>query len=481
MSSAATAATGGFSERFVERVGPIVVKEVRQGLRSRVFAIFFGTLLAACLVMALIALAEATNSAGTAHGKDFFGAYLTALGGVCFFVLPFVAFRSMARELEDETWVLLTLTGLGPGSITRGKWASIMSQALLFGSACAPFVLFSYFLNGIDLVQIVVALVLAAAWSSFLTAVGIAVATQAHTKLGRTVAHFVVLGLLGLATVGGVAFAWVLAEEGQRLLTTDALRNFAIGIGVFSLLGTWLVLEGAAAGLALPSEPASRGPRIALAILGALGIGFGLVLFVIENGRATDAEGGQIVTMFLLTCIGPFCISERDGWPVTAASGGWLKPGALRSFLLILTLMVASSVMWSFCFSNGRSSSWGSDDKHVRAMIGALAYPVMYLSFGVILGRLSPLKRLGEPVATRAGFILSVVLGVVLSLLVSLLLDNRANSRLFNALNPVVGLVNLVDRSGSDLDAAVTFASAVALLAVFVALMTLWTRDEVRK
>ena len=48
----------GFAERLVETVGPIVVKEVRQGLRARVFAIFFGTLLVACLSMALIALAD---------------------------------------------------------------------------------------------------------------------------------------------------------------------------------------------------------------------------------------------------------------------------------------------------------------------------------------------------------------------------------------------------------------------------------------
>ena len=45
------------SERFVESVGPIVVKEVRQGLRAKVFALFFGSLLVVCLSMALVAVA----------------------------------------------------------------------------------------------------------------------------------------------------------------------------------------------------------------------------------------------------------------------------------------------------------------------------------------------------------------------------------------------------------------------------------------
>ena len=52
------------SERFVESVGPIVIKEVRQGLRAKVFAIFFGMLLVVCLSMALVAVAQASDSAG---------------------------------------------------------------------------------------------------------------------------------------------------------------------------------------------------------------------------------------------------------------------------------------------------------------------------------------------------------------------------------------------------------------------------------
>ncbi len=125
------------SERAQEVVGPIVVKEVRQGLRARVFGVFFGLMLAACLVVAIIALA--TSSAYDQGGRDAFGAFLVALNVVCCFVIPYTAFRSMAREREDETWVLLALTGLGARSIVRGKWLSASAQAMLFASACAPF------------------------------------------------------------------------------------------------------------------------------------------------------------------------------------------------------------------------------------------------------------------------------------------------------------------------------------------------------
>lgn len=466
-------------ERFVESVGPIVVKEVRQGLRAKVFAIFFGTLLVVCLAMALIAVAEANDGYGIAHGKDFFGAYLTALGAVSFFVLPFVAFRSMVRELEDETWVLLTLTGLGSVSIVRGKWVSAMAQALLFGSACAPFVLFCYFLNGIDLVQIIGGLTLAAGWSAFLTSVGIAIATQAHSKLGRTIAHFVVLGLLGLGTVGGISFSWVLAEEGGRLANTDSFRNFALTVAICSWFLTWLMLEGASAGLALPSEAASHRPRVALAIVGLLALGQGLVLFVISRGSASDAVGGQVVTSFFLTIAGAFCISENDGWPRQAAGGGWLKPGALRSFGLSVGLLLASGALWMFLYS-GHAAIHSASAKAVRGIIAAFAYPALYLSVGVLVGRLTPLQKFGEPVATRIGFLASVAVAVAGSVGVSLAVEGRPDGKLMNAFNPIVGLVNFIDRSNSELDAALVLLCSATVLCLFLATVLLVRRDRER-
>jgi len=469
------------SERLVETVGPIVVKEVRQGLRARVFAIFFGTLLVVCLTMALVALARVSTSNGGESGKDFFGAYLTALGGICFFVIPFVAFRSMARELEDETWVLLTLTGLGAASITRGKWVSAMSQALLFASACAPFVLFSYFLNGIDLVQIAVALMLAAAWTSLVTAVAIAISTQAHSKLGRTVAHFVVLGVLGLATAGGIGLSWVLAESGHRLVTNAGFRNFAIGAGLFSCALTWLVLEGAAAGLALASEPASRGPRKALLAVTVLGFVFGLTVFLLEDGRATDAAGGQVITALFLTFSGLLCISEPDGWPRQASGGGWLKPGALRSWYLAVGLLLASTTLWAGLMvrAKGNLFSFGLD-RHSRGLFGALVYPALYLSLGVLAGRLTPLRRFGEPIATRVGFGVVLIVGVTTSVVASLAFEGRVNGKVMNALNPLMGMANFLDSGSSDLDGALVVASAAALLAVFMASITLHARDGER-
>ena len=86
------------TERLAEAAGPIVVKEIRQGLRARVFAIFFGLLLLACVVIALIAAAQYDAHSSTDLGPAVFRFFLSALAVVEFFVIPYTAFRAMARN-----------------------------------------------------------------------------------------------------------------------------------------------------------------------------------------------------------------------------------------------------------------------------------------------------------------------------------------------------------------------------------------------
>ena len=112
--------------------------------------------------------------------------------------------------------------------------------------------------------------------------------------------------------------------------------------------------------------------------------------------------------------------------------------------------------------------------------MAAFAYPALYLSLAVLLGRLTPLKKLGEPVATRVAFLGSVVIAVAASVGLSIAMEGRADGRLMNALNPIVGLVNFIDRSDSELDPALVLLCTAALLCVFLATVLLVGRDRER-
>src|SRR5690606_27355391 len=100
-------------DALTERLNPIIVKEIRQGLRTRIFWICFGLMLLACFILSLVAYGTTLDRSMSDAGQAFFFAYFLCLSLVHFFIIPYSAYRSLAREREEETWVLLSLTGIG--------------------------------------------------------------------------------------------------------------------------------------------------------------------------------------------------------------------------------------------------------------------------------------------------------------------------------------------------------------------------------
>lgn len=467
-----------FSERLAEAAGPIVVKEVRQGLRARVFSIFFGLLLFGCLVVALIAAAQFDRDPMRDLGPDYFRLFLAALAIVEFFVIPYTAFRAMSREREEETWVLLALTGLGPRRIVRGKITSALAQGLLYASACAPFVLFSYYLNGIDLPTVLTGLVMSAAWSTVLVCLGVAAATQAESRIGRALVHFLLLGTLLAATLSGIAMASALAENGGRLLRDEVnFRVFCGGVVTWGLTSAWVLSEGAAAGLSLVSENSARGPRLALVVQVGLALVVGALVLLLDENKGGKGPGiASVLTSLQLLMAGVFATSERDGFsPAFGMVKGWARPGALRSFSIVMGLLAVSTAAW---FALYLAASDGSGATF-RVLVSAPAFVAMYLSLGVLLGRLTPLEGLGEPLATRAGFTLATFLGVATPMFLSVLLGDRATSSSINVLNPIIGLGNTSSSSSGNV--TVTLASVCAVLFGVLAWSVLSTRDVRRR
>ncbi|WP_415835721.1 ABC transporter permease, partial [Corallococcus soli] len=211
-------------EKWGDRLNPLVVKEVRQGLRTRTFWVSFGLLLLACLTLSLIAYVNTQGTSYSREGRTYFFSFFVCLGLVHFGVIPFNAYRSLAREREDETWSLLLLTGLGPRRILGGKVASFLVQAALYASAVGPFLLFSYFLNGIDLPTILMVLLLGGAWLVFLTLASVCAATLADGRMGRALVRFVLVGALLVTFFQALAFIFMLTEGRGRGISLD--RDF---------------------------------------------------------------------------------------------------------------------------------------------------------------------------------------------------------------------------------------------------------------
>ncbi|XXF77207.1 ABC transporter permease [Myxococcaceae bacterium GXIMD 01537] len=478
--------------RLGERINPLVVKEVRQGLRTRVFWVCFTLMLAACLLLSLWASVRALDGVLTANGQEFFFAYYVCLGVVHFFVIPYTAYRSLAREREDETWVLLVLTGMGPRRILRGKVASFLVQAALYASAAGPFLLFSYYLNGIDLPSILLVLVLGAAWLAFLTVLSVCAATLADGRMVRALVHFLVLGVLGTAVFQGLLGAYALSEEGERLMRDRDVFYPVLASALWLMLGYgWLLFEAAASRLALMTEDYSRGPRRALALHMVVSA---LLVWVLWDMNRRPQElavvAGVLGTLHLVGC-GLFVATDVDGQAraLRAGTRPWsvLRPGALRGLRFILLLVAA----WTaFCVAMHQLAP--RTEAASRAMLmctlSIAAYGVLFLSLALVVGRLPRSDRFASPMAVRVLFLVLVGLFCALPPLFAMLMGLRADDGLVNLLNPLVGTVNFgthrgyyngTESPGDKMTMELlAFVAGVALLAAFAADRTLAERER---
>lgn len=462
-----------FGERLADTVNPIVVKEVRQGLRTRVFWLFFSLMLVANLFISLIFFATADEFA-TRAGRAAFISYFVALGFVQFFVIPYASYRSMAREAEEETWVLLTLTGIGPRRILAGKLGSSVLQGTLYASAAAPFLLFSYFLNGIDLPTIIVGVAAAIGYQVFLVAVAVSLATLAESRLVRALLHFVLLGTLLWGLGFGIGGAVALGEFAQKISSSAEFWLGALSV-LFGLVTTGLLLfEAAAARLSLPTEDYARGPRLTYLLQFAGAVGF-FIWGWLESGDADVLTAGSVTLSAYATVVGLFVASDRDGmarmhW-MKGSRFSLLKPGGFRGYLFVVGLLMAAfAVFATFALLTG-SLHVGS----TMVLLGAPGYALLMVSLPIVIARWIPHPPWQTPAMIRLIFLGLVVLMAGVPPLIGEIVS-EADDLFLNALNPVVGLVNL-ERQATD---ALPFLVAVwgaGLVAAISALSSLKRRD----
>src|SRR5262245_14968775 len=103
-----------------DRLSPVVVKEVRQMVRSSEFNYSFGISLAIGLVIAFWGGTEAANGS-PGSGRWIFGLLMMCLTFIGLMVVPLGAFNALRNERAERTLDLITLTTLSPRRAVIGK------------------------------------------------------------------------------------------------------------------------------------------------------------------------------------------------------------------------------------------------------------------------------------------------------------------------------------------------------------------------
>jgi hypothetical protein len=131
---------------FGDWLSPMIVKELRQGLRTWIFVGSF-IVLQAVLVMTLMI----SSSSGNEEAASYFFWMLVAF--ILVFVVPLRGYNALAGEIKGQTLDALVLTRLSAFRIAFGKWAALVLQAALIAISVLPYVVLRYFGGGVNLLS----------------------------------------------------------------------------------------------------------------------------------------------------------------------------------------------------------------------------------------------------------------------------------------------------------------------------------------
>ena len=362
---------------FPDWLNPIVVKELRQGLRQMPFTLVFllsHGILAAAFLMAFDALrtgGEVNPHAGVVISSVIFQSF--ACFG--FFIQPLRALFTISAETSTDNLDLLRLTRLDPAKIFIGKWMAFFSQTLLLAASLLPYLVLRYHLGGMRLfgeLSILYWLLIA---SGILTAVAVS-ASVAVSKLSLFTLP-VVAGFFLFIVSGILATSPSHRAALQGDATAPGFFPAFIALSVVGIASILLALHAGAAQIATAREMGSARVRKA-------GLGLILILLLVPGWPLEDRVLTSSLFSFVLLCaifVEPPVVStfmaraylEMGGWRGRWAARfllpGWAH-GAMFAPLVMLLNFLAITLMaseWSPLRSAGGSG----------AIFASIIFPVL--------------------------------------------------------------------------------------------------------
>jgi hypothetical protein len=281
-------------------LNPILVKEARQAMKSRQFSVTFALLLILGWIWTAGFIAYWNVALYyQAKGAVAMAIYYLVLTIPMFVVIPFATFRSLAGETEDGTFELMSITALSSRQIAAGKLASAVLQMMVYYSALAPCIAFTYLLRGIDLITIGLLLFHTFLASVLLSSVGLAAATLSRSRMWQVLMSVLLIVGLLLFTVFWDSWSVFLLsismpyDESWFWAVNGAAVSF---VAAFSVLFLFV----ASAQITFASENRSTPIRWVLVVIHLLLVGWMVYLWrILPNGRADL----WLVTMDILAAI----------------------------------------------------------------------------------------------------------------------------------------------------------------------------------
>jgi hypothetical protein len=370
-------------------LNPIVIKELRQGVRSWTVT---GMLLLFLIVLFVASLGFLITesfdvSASLELGGRMFSVFVVILAGASLFFIPLYTGIRVAAERQENNPDLLYVTTLSPARIIFGKFLCSAYIVVLFFSACMPFMAFTNLLRGVDLPTvffILIYLFLAVCATNMIAIFLACIPASRPFKVLFAIAGFF-LSFWVIIPMVVMSFEMMRSGIGARLVE----RNFLIGTVSMMLLGlavTGLFFVLSVALVSPPSANRALPVRLYLTALWLLG-GILALCWVLHGGNAgqirvwTYSTFGLTVMALLVTISNSDVYSLRVRRTIpksplgrffaffffNGAAGGLLWAAAMLAATYLATALLLSAF-------GGASTLFDHDERLHLLCIAAYAF-----------------------------------------------------------------------------------------------------------
>ncbi|MCC5844121.1 MAG: hypothetical protein JJU05_07710 [Verrucomicrobia bacterium] len=217
-----------------DRIHPMVIKELRQGLKSRGFAVSLQglqlLLLLSMLIYAMNLPHPSNPGGGDPESANTF--YWGFIALVLLGVFPVRASVAVSSERSEDNLDLLQLTHMRSTGILTGKWLSLALQTLLIVSTLLPYLVARYFFGNLNLAFDLQLLLMITVVSLALSA-GAAGLSAIPGKWSRHLIQWPLAGILGL--LGSVLLEELGPSTWFDTATITLILFFSLAFLFFSL------------------------------------------------------------------------------------------------------------------------------------------------------------------------------------------------------------------------------------------------------
>ena len=194
---------------------PVWMRELRQAARLQrtpvILAVLTGMM---TLLMASIGGVASVSGEPAAVGVALFQTFFSLAFCVVTWVGPAVAASTIASERGGHTWEALLLTGLGPATIARGKFAASLSYITLYIVMLAPVGALPFLFGGVTATEVMAAFVLLFLFAVLSVAFGLSISSKFSSPAVAIVVTLLIAVPLSIAVylLGGVGLSFAVHE-----------------------------------------------------------------------------------------------------------------------------------------------------------------------------------------------------------------------------------------------------------------------------